>query len=559
MSIYTLLNQIKTGEIVLPAIQRNFVWSEEKVTKLLDSVMRGYPIGITLLWETYDDVQYRYFVDNYDGNGRHDFNDNSKKRKLKIVLDGQQRLQSLYIALYGKMEGRSLYFDMLSGQESDELSDDRFEFKFATPQEAKSLSETKEGTHPVAFRNVSDLFSMRAPDQQRLAKQIASDLSLSDDQQTRLAVNLARFKEAFSTDENILLALTIDENLPKDAEDRKSEADVLEIFVRINRQGTALSRSDLVFSLLKLNWKESAEGLPEFVEGVNKGNSFQIDNDFVIRCLMAVSELGTKFDLEQLRNKQKIEKLKANFDRCCDAIRAAVDFAMQDCKCQSSVLIGGLNTLVPFVFYLFHAKNHEIKNSQLDVAKKGFYLMAFAKPFSRYGESRLWTFIRQELIPAAQKHDETFPLRRLIDRTRQWERIEAFDDHLVQSNIHLALHLVQAKSGAQVQYTRNEPQLDHIFPRSVLREKGFDESEINDFGNFWILAKGKNQNKTNKPPATYFQDVSDALLKKALIDRDLLEYRSYRRFLRERKERMVDHLKRELGFADSDFERAADV
>ena len=100
MSIYGLLNQIKSGDVVLPAIQRNFVWSEDKVIKLLDSVMRGYPIGIALLWETYEDVQYRNFVENYEEGTRHDFYENGKKRKLKIVLDGPQRLQSLYIALY---------------------------------------------------------------------------------------------------------------------------------------------------------------------------------------------------------------------------------------------------------------------------------------------------------------------------------------------------------------------------------------------------------------------------------------------------------------------------
>src|SRR5437879_1502317 len=274
---------------------------------------------------------------------------------------------------------------------------------------------------------------------------------------------------------------------------------------------------------------------------------------------MDVSELGTKFDLEQLRNKQKIDKLKANFDKCCDAIRAAVDFAMHECKCQSSTLVGGLNTLVPFVFYLFHAKKHEIKNSQLHAVKKAFYLLAFARPLSRYGESRLWTFIRKELVPLAQRNDETFPFKRLVDRVKQWEHIEAFDERLVQSNVYLALHIVQGRSGAQVQYTRNEPQVDHIFPRSVLREKEFDESEINHFGNFWILAKGKNQNKTNKPPAEYFEDVHESVLKKALIDRDLLEYRSYRRFLIERKERIIDNLKKELEFSDSDFQLAAEA
>ena len=55
MSITNLLNQIKNEEIVLPAIQRDFVWPEDKVLRLLDSIMRGYPIGIALLWETYLD------------------------------------------------------------------------------------------------------------------------------------------------------------------------------------------------------------------------------------------------------------------------------------------------------------------------------------------------------------------------------------------------------------------------------------------------------------------------------------------------------------------------
>jgi uncharacterized protein with ParB-like and HNH nuclease domain len=559
MSIYSILNQIKTGDIVLPAIQRDFVWSEDKVIKLLDSVMRGYPIGIALLWETYEDVQYRCFTDNYEGDTVHDFNDNGKKRKLKIVLDGQQRLQSLYIALYGKMEGRLLYFDLLSGQESDELSDDQFEFKFSTVEKAGDLNQKGDGERPSHFRRVNELFSMRAAEQQKLAKDIASKLSLSDADQLRLQLNLARFKEAFSTDENILLALTIDENLPKDAEDRKSEAAVLEIFFRINQQGTRLSRSDLVFSLLKLNWKESAEGLPKFVESLNKGNSFEIDNDFVIRCLMAVSELGTKFDLEQLRNKQKIDKLRGNFTKCCNAIQAAVDFAVQECKCQSSTLIGGPNTLVPFVFYLFHAKNHEVKNSQLQATKKAFYLLAFAKPFSRYGESRLSKFIRKELIPLRQSHDDSFPFRRVVDRVKQWEHIDQFDERLLQSNVHLALHLIQGLSGAQVQYTRNEPQVDHIFPRSVLKDKQFDDSEINHFGNFWILAKGKNQNKTNKPPAEYFHDVDDSVLKKALIDRELLEYKFFRKFLKERKGKMVERLKDELNFSDADFQVAEDV
>jgi len=61
VNIVTLLNQVNSGDIVLPAIQRDFVWSETKIEKLMDSIMRSYPVGIVLVWETYKDIQYRQF------------------------------------------------------------------------------------------------------------------------------------------------------------------------------------------------------------------------------------------------------------------------------------------------------------------------------------------------------------------------------------------------------------------------------------------------------------------------------------------------------------------
>jgi uncharacterized protein with ParB-like and HNH nuclease domain len=140
-SIVNLLNQIKQEEIVLPAIQRDFVWPEEKVLRLLDSIMRGYPVGIALLWETYLDLQYRTFGDAFHPGEIHDFKDNKRKKKLKLVLDGQQCLQSLYIALYGSYEGKSLYFDVLSERESDDLAEEKYEFEFLNKEGFKRWQE----------------------------------------------------------------------------------------------------------------------------------------------------------------------------------------------------------------------------------------------------------------------------------------------------------------------------------------------------------------------------------------------------------------------------------
>jgi hypothetical protein len=564
MSIINLLNQIKHEEIVLPAIQRDFVWPEEKVLRLLDSIMRGYPIGIALLWETYIDLQYRKFDDAFREGQVHDFKENKRKKKLKLVLDGQQRLQSLYIALYGSYEGKSLYFDVLSGRESDDLAEEKYDFQFLDKEgfknwqnhlaEAETRTEESQNGAARYLVKVGDLFAAGVKERKALEKKIAQHVTLNEDDETRLSENMGRFDEVLTKNPNILKVSVIDEDLPGDNPDRKSEADVLEIFVRVNREGTPLSRSDLIFSMLKLNWRESAESLPDFVRQIKEGNAFDLDTDFVIRCLFAVSGLGTKFDLDQLRRKDNVEQLRGNFQGCCDAIRSVVDSVSRECWCSSSSLLGGQATLVPFVYYLFHAPKHEMPTGQIEAFRKSLYLFGFARPFSRYADSRLWKFIRRELASLAEDKDYHFPFDRAVWWVKYWEGVTGFNERLLESNVHLTLHVLQNISTNKTHLARNEGQVDHIFPRSVLREKNFDESEINHFGNFWILARGKNQNKSDKHPAEFFADVPDKEMQRALIDRSMLDYRRFGTFLKERSAKVLDTVKNRLDFADADFE-----
>ncbi|MDA4132942.1 MAG: DUF262 domain-containing protein, partial [Thaumarchaeota archaeon] len=65
-SIVSLLTQVRNGEISLPDLQRDFVWKEEDIRLLLDSIMRGYPFGLLLFWNTqFLEVVYREFVTDY--------------------------------------------------------------------------------------------------------------------------------------------------------------------------------------------------------------------------------------------------------------------------------------------------------------------------------------------------------------------------------------------------------------------------------------------------------------------------------------------------------------
>ena len=118
---------------------------------------------------------------------------------------------------------------------------------------------------------------------------------------------------------------------------------------------------------------------------------------------------------------------------------------------------------------------------------------------------------------------------------KYWENISDYGPQLLQHNPLLVLHLIQRRSGAKVHYDKNAPQIDHIFPQSVLRKKGYDETKVNSFANFWILAKKKNQNKSAIDPPTYFANVDSSVLSDAFIDKDLLTYGRFKTFLNQRE------------------------
>lgn len=549
-TIISLMNQIRNQELVLPAIQRNFVWREGKVLELIDSILRGYPIGLVLLWETYTDLQYRNFVKQFRSATPLSYSDNSQQRKLKLVLDGQQRLQSLYVALYGTYEAKSLYFDVLSGFEVKDLSDQRFLLDFLTAAGAKKLNglprEQIDGDVPFLYVKTSRLFEMTGQDKREFIRAQSKKLKLSTEESDLVEDNMTRFDDEFSKDVNTIQVAVVDATLPPNAPNRKTEADVTEIFVRINSMGTTLSRSDLIFSMLKLSWKESAEALPEFVRSINEGNNLGIGTDFVIRCLFTVSDLGAKMNIDLLRRPANVALLQKNFAQCCDAVRAAVDFVTTECRCQSSVLLGGLDTMVPFVYYMFHVSKHEVPNRELENVRRSLYLFAFAKTFSRYGDSRISKFVRLYLKPSLEESGQPFPFEETVRFVKASDRIGTFDFSLLEKNHLLTLHLVQGLSGSKSQYSNNAPETDHIFPKKELFEREYDEADVNTVANYWILARGKNRNKSAQHPKKYFEGVADGVLQSALIDRELLDYRKYKRFLRLRQKALLEKVLKKI-------------
>jgi uncharacterized protein with ParB-like and HNH nuclease domain len=259
-------NEEEQGGLWLPNIQRYFIWKEEQIERLFDSIMREYPIGSLLIWKTKEPIKIRKFIDNYkEGLKLIDFYVPKNEKIKLVVLDGQQRLQSLFIALRGSYNGKELCFNVLSGEE-DEEEDIRFEFKFIKPSKA-DISRGWVKIKDIVYDN-------REYDE--IAENIVEKIeekrplvSLSDEEKRLVRKNILKLIKEFRDKENI--AYTELDSV--DNPEAYKLNDVVEIFIRANAGGTPLSKSDLMFSLLTAEWEEVEEDLTNFLEELN-GTAF---------------------------------------------------------------------------------------------------------------------------------------------------------------------------------------------------------------------------------------------------------------------------------------------
>ncbi|KQM51196.1 hypothetical protein ASE69_07725 [Sphingomonas sp. Leaf208] len=569
MSIFQLINEIENGEIVLPAIQRDFVWDTGRIELLFDSLFRGYPVGIVLLWETYQPIQYRRFVKDFRHETVHNYDDNRKHSRLKLVLDGQQRLSSIFVALKGTFEGKKLYFDVLSGREKDDHSEEKYAFRFASAEEASEWNakqvaklgsdEDSLQTDKAYWLNFSDIITSAPRDLQRLRKTIKDQLKLTEDDESRVEQNLSNAQYTLSGNGELLKTQTIDSNLPANDEKRKSAFDILEIFVRINTQGMTLSRSDLIVSMLRLYWTEASTVLPHFIKEINDSSSLNIDTDFVIRCMFSTAGLGTRLDFELLRKRSNVDALKSCYLHCFEAIRSSIDFVRNDCGIDSPRLLGGISNIIPLVHFLYHAPDRALPKAGVKSARKSLLLFSFSRSFSQHTESRTRAFIRDHLPDEESiASGALFPYDEAIKFVAWKSGYYNADSRLFQNNIDLSLSIVQKRTGSKVFSANNNPEIDHIFPKSVLYERGFEQQDVDDIGNFWILPRLPNRKKSASDPKLYLSDVDDKTLNEALIDRSLLSYKSYKRFVRQRRENIVALLHERTGITDDDFSIVAD-
>jgi hypothetical protein len=232
-SLTHLVEDIKHGVIGLPDIQRPFVWTATKTRDLFDSMYRGYPVGTLMFWETGAEVGTRQI-----GLGQSD------RTPQRLVVDGQQRLTALFSVLTG--------CDVLTKA----FERKRMQIAFRPDRETFEVADAAISRDPLYIPDITVLWTSgyRATVRKFLSRldEVLLD-GLSDDEQGNLEERIDRVRDLRDFRFQVVeLGAAAD------------EAQVAEVFVRINSEGVQLNQADFILTLMSVHWEKGRRQLEEF-------------------------------------------------------------------------------------------------------------------------------------------------------------------------------------------------------------------------------------------------------------------------------------------------------
>ena len=474
-NIRAVIEEINSRKIYLPAIQRKYVWDDDQITRLMDSIMLGYPIGTFLFWKVRKSIinkkeysMYEFIKDFHERDvyknpsAPQPFPIGSDEETIWAVLDGQQRLTSLYIALQGSMSRKlpnkrwknddafpikELYLDLHS-QRTDE-EDISYEFKFLTQEEAKKQKDDK------LWYLVKDILKYSQDE-------LVTDLIIPN--------GWASDKVAMKNISLLHTRLVGDEIINYFEVQTDSIDSVLDIFVRVNSGGTVLSKSDLLFSTIVSHWDKARDEIDKLLAEINKiGEGYKFSNDFIMRTCLYVLDMSVTLKVETFK-KESVLKIKNNWENIRKAIKDTVDL-LNEFGFNSENIISYV-AVSPMVYYRFKGGNFDAESkSEL---RKYIVISQVRQVFGAATNSAL-TSIREALKAAPTdsfKMGNLLKVRFTGERTLRYtsEEIDAmFDTYEIGAYTFMLLSLLYPN----LKYSQKGFHQDHMHPYA-----GFEESKI---------------------------------------------------------------------------------
>jgi hypothetical protein len=562
--LLNLINDIDTGNIALPDLQRPFVWDSKKVRDLIDSLYKGLPIGMIILWEIIEPRRYRKI------------NIENKREPRFLVIDGQQRLTSLFSIIKNK-EIVNKNFKKLKLRVSFNPIEEKFEvWNAAIKNDPEWIPDIS-----AVFCN-SSAYSFVNTYLSRLKAEIGND------EKEKIATNIERVKNILSYPFSVL-------ELSSDLDPEE----VSEIFVRINSKGKTLNQSDFILTLMSVYWEEGRKEIEEFCKASRKipkdnvPSSFNIINinpnpEHLVRTIVGYSFLRGRLKYAYLilkgrdfENKTTSEELREkNFKIFKSGHEKALNLTnwhdfikiIQSAGFVNEKLISSKVTFfLSYILYLLGKHKFSLCYEKLEIIiRKWFVFSLLTQRYTGSPESiiesdlslfkeikngqdfieKLEEIIKNELT---EDYWNITLQQRLVSSSTQNHAYLIYLASLIYNDAYVLFSNIKLRDYINPFLKEKKKTIDvhHIFPRNYLKKQGIsNKKDINQIANLIYIEYKDNIKIGDKAPKDYWPLLSEKLtknnLQQILKTHDLPENfweLNYTDFLKERRSLMAQKIK----------------
>lgn len=525
MKISTILDHIDTGFMALPEFQRGYVWNRDQVRGLFDSMYRRHPVGGLLVWATESKTAA------HRGDGE------LAAGIVKLLLDGQQRITSLYGVVRGQapkfFDGNAKAFTSLQFH----LENEAFEFY-----------------QPVKMRDDPlwiDVTKLMQGGTVGLG-QYVTQLSQSPE----LAPHMGKYVGRLS---QLLGILEIDLHIEEVTGADKSLDVVVDIFNRVNSGGTKLSKGDLALAKIAADWPEGRDVMRGKLK-TWEASGYRFSMDWLLRSVNTVLTGEARF---LYLHEKSAEEVQGALARTSKHIESTLNHISDRLGLDHDQVFFGKYAVPVMVRYLDQRQHRGLGPMGDEERDKLLFWYVQAAMWGRFSGSTE-SAIDQDL-EALEAGDRG--LDRLLDQLRLWHgSLRAEPGHFtgwsLGARFYPVLYMLTRMGGARDFGDGNElrkhklgkeSQLEvhHIFPKAQLYKRGFSRAEVNALGNFCFLTQATNLRISDRLPEDYFLEAEgkhSGVLASQWIPADsaLWKIERYRDFLEARKELLAKELNRRM-------------
>lgn len=470
-----IMNNIETGKIKIPQFQRDFVWSVKKSARLMDSIVKGYPIGTLIFWKTQERLRT---VKNIGGT---DLPEPPEGEYVDFVLDGQQRLTSLYASLNGlKIERENNIIDDYS---------EIFVDLDATEEEQIVIVDTSD-------RNLQSII--------RLTDLLYGKLSFFKNYPEEYFDRISDIQERIKTYRYSVIQV---EKAPIDI--------ATEIFTRINVEGKPLTLFEIMVAKMFDVERDFdlSEKFNELIERLKPINYETISGAIVLQTISLILDKECKRKVILKLNKQDFIN---KWESVVDAIERSVEYFRNFYRIPVSQLLPYNPMIVPFAYFFYHHPEKPYGDMQRYL-QDFFWRCALSARYSSSLESKLAQDVKridQIISGNLPKYDWTVNISpeyilenggfnagrsyvKAILCIYAYHQPKSFNDNSIVNISNYWLKQANSKN------------YHHFFPRAFMKGKK-EEKYVNHILNITIVDDFLNKNKIRaKPPSKYMKEFKD--------------------------------------------------